>query len=177
VPCGVRTAAAAFGCPAPPRYTGDVDKVRLGRALGYGTRHAAKTLAAVAEAAAAPSPNSNPATASPTRPARREGNVAPARATLRPGNAGRQARAAGASVWKPLATFSSALWLRVTGTFFGMIALAMANGVWRLRGAVHAPAPAHRADLTHLVVFACFAALFGYFAVSSFVRAHKRERR
>ncbi len=47
---------------APPAYTEVVDKVRLGRALGYGTRHMAKTVAAVAEAATAPQPISPPAT-------------------------------------------------------------------------------------------------------------------
>ena len=79
------------------------------------------------------------------------------------------------SFWGPLATFSGALWLRVTGLFFALIAFAMGGGAWRLReGAfLHsAPAQAHR-----FWVFAAFTVLFGYFAVSSFVRAALRERR
>lgn len=77
-------------------------------------------------------------------------------------------------MWAPLATFSSALWLRVTGCFFGLVALTMTTGAWRLRGAVHSGA--EPASLQHFWIFAGFAVLFGYFAVSSFVRARLRER-
>ena len=85
-------------------------------------------------------------------------------------------RGASRSFLGPLATFSTALWLRVTGTFFAVIALAMANGAWRLRGAVHAGLTGS-ADGKHFWVFLLFGTLFGYFAVSSFVRANLRERR
>lgn len=100
------------------------------------------------------------------------------RAARRPQRvSGGQLRSAGGSFWKPLATYSGALWLRVTGLFFGLIAFAMANGVWRLRGALHLGAAASRSDRSHLLLFAAFAMLFGYFAVSSFVRANLKERR
>ncbi len=162
-------------------YTRGVDKVRLGRALGYGTRHAAKTLAAVAEAAAAlgSEPTPYPQAAAESRP-----NSTPSAATTQrevrsrlPTRvpSGAQVRGVGRSVWAPLATFSGALWLRVTGVFFAVIALAMVNGAWRLRGVLQ-----HRAgsavEVRHLWVFAAFAVLFGYFALSSFVRANLRER-
>ena len=169
------------------RYTGAVDRVRLGRALGYGTRHAAKTVAALAEAAAAPGPAPKGATraggvteaapapataAAPTIESPvRAGRVGPAA----PRNLGQGVRHLKRSFWGPLATFSGALWLRVTGLFFALIAFAMGEGAWRLRGAWHAadtPVQMHRFWL-----FLAFALLFGYFAVSSFVRAALKERR
>ena len=165
-----------------------MDRVKLGRALGYGTKHAAKTLAAVAEAAIAPSARTNSAPTNQEQPTHEPVQAAassavrstprvavpsPARRTL-PSVA--QVRGAGRSVWGPLATFSGALWLRVTGLFFGLIALAMASGAWRVRGAVQAAGPTSR-EGWHLYLFVGFAALFAYFAVSSFVRASRRERR
>ncbi len=177
--------AASQPAPAVSGYTGDVDKVRLGRALGYGTRHAARTLAAVAEAATAPDPraarpgpqtvvsNQTRAQAQP-----QSGTVPPAaspRSRVKAPSAA-QLRGAGRSMWGPLATYSGALWLRVTGLFFAVIALAMASGAWRQRGALRtSSAPAN--DLHHLWVFVGFAALFGYFSISSFLRANLRERR
>lgn len=148
--------------------------MKLGRALGYGTRHAAKTLAAVAEAAAAPDPrHPNGAAETPARPE-------PTRAAAPPPPAAqpapvRQARVASRSMWAPLATFSSALWLRVTGCFFALVAMTMASGAWRTRSALRPGADP--ASLRHLWLFLGFAVLFGYFAVSSFVRARLRERR
>ena len=87
-----------------------------------------------------------------------------------------QVRGASGSVWRPLAAFSGALWFRVTGVFFAVIALAMANGAWRLRGSLHLAEPASAA-MRHLWLFLVFGLLFGYFAISSFVRANLRERR
>lgn len=149
-----------------------MDRVKLGRALGYGTRHAVKTLASVAEAASAPDPrgarvpqaNRQPVATATAAPVRDAGKA-------RAASSGNTRRA----VWAPLATFSGALWLRVTGCFFALIALTMASGAWRMRGALRPgtdPLSQH-----HLWMFFGFAALFGYFAVSSFVRANLRERR
>ena len=155
-----------------------MDRVRLGRALGYGTRHAAKTVAAVVEAAAASDPRAKPnasaktqsrATAAPTMEAPR---LAGPRARVDVGNGVRQFKR---SFWQPLAVYSGALWLRVTGLFFALIALTMGSAAWRYRPGLNASAGfggAHR-----FWVFAGFAALFGYFAVSSFVRASLKERR
>ena len=79
------------------------------------------------------------------------------------------------SFWAPLATFSGALWLRVTGLFFFLIAFAMAGGAWRLRGSVRLGTMT--AEAPRFCLFFGFMVLFGYFAVSSFVRAALRERR
>ncbi len=84
-------------------------------------------------------------------------------------------RAASRSLWAPLAAFSGALWLRVTGLFFGLIAGIMASAAWRDREAARAGGAdpvAHQ----HFWLFAGFTALFAYFAVSGFLRAGQRER-
>ncbi len=84
-------------------------------------------------------------------------------------------KVAGRSMWGPLATFSGALWLRVTGVFFGMVACVMGVGVWRLRGVLRGAGD--RGTVLHFWMFAGFGVLFGYFAVSGFLRARARERR
>lgn len=167
---------------ARSRYTGLVDKVRLGRALGYGTRHMAKTVAAVAEAAtsqpvAAPDKR-NGATlpvAKPASPrtAAARGQVLPSRVT--PQGLGGRARHLKRSVWQPLAVFSGALWLRVTGTFFALIASTIGAAAWRQHRDLQMPGGPMAAH--HFWLFTFFTLLFGYFAVSSFVRATLRERR
>ncbi len=131
------------------------------------------------EAAAAPDsaqphhPASPAAPPPPSRP-RRE----PAPPSFRPpepANLRAGARNFKRSFWHPLAAFSGALWLRVTGLFFALIAITMAGGAWHLRNALHptpgTPTP-HR-----LWAYLLFATLFGYFAISSFVRASLKERR
>ncbi len=177
--------------PTDAAYTEVVDKVRLGRALGYGTRHMAKTVAAVAEAATAPQPISPPATpvarppppplspppsrvqkAVPPRSAL-EGRVVSNQAAAQP--LGGRARYLKHSLWQPLAVFSGALWLRVTGVFFALLASTMGAAAWRQRSDLHTAAGF--AGAHHFWLFGCFTALFGYFAVSSFIRANLRERR
>ncbi len=158
-----------------------MDRVRLGRALGYGTRHAAKTVAAVVEAATAEGSGARPAARGTGAPA--TGRRLPAersqpprsRAAAQRVDVGNGLRQMKRSFWQPLAVFSGALWLRVTGLFFALIALTMGAGAWRLHPGLHSgiafPGP------RRFWVFAAFAALFGYFAVSSFVRASLKERR
>ncbi len=163
-----------------------MDRVRLGRALGYGTRHAAKTVAAVVEAATTEGSGPRPAAreagapvtgmpATGRRFAAERSQPARARKTAGRVDVGNGLRQMRRSFWQPLAVFSGALWLRVTGLFFAMIALTMGGGAWRLHPGLHSgiafPGP------RRFWVFAAFAALFGYFAVSSFVRASLRERR
>ncbi|HVG26198.1 MAG TPA: hypothetical protein VM865_01235 [Acidobacteriaceae bacterium] len=155
-----------------------MDRVRFGRALGYGARHAAKTLLQAADAAAAPgsagTEGVSQASGAQTTAERVRASapaavrrVAEVRRTA--GVAGQQAKK---SFFAPLARFSGVLWLQVTGTFFAVIAVAMGSGAWRLRGALHgAGAPG---DLRKLCVFGAVFLVFAYFAVSSFVRAERR---
>jgi hypothetical protein len=140
-----------------------MDRVRLGRALGYGARHAAKTVMQAVDAAAAPS-----ATAGTAKP-----RVVVAPETVR--RASEQAKVAGKTVLTPLAKFSSVLWLQVTGSFFLMLAAVFAGGVWKTRGAAGLPVGAHEAG--RFYVYAAAFAVFAYFGVSNFVRAWRRERR
>jgi hypothetical protein len=81
----------------------------------------------------------------------------------------------GESVWRPFIRLSGVLWLEYTGVFFGIFAAFAASGAWKLRGDLHETAMNHEAH-THLLMAAGMALLFGYFCVSSFVRAGRRGR-
>jgi hypothetical protein len=79
------------------------------------------------------------------------------------------------SVWSPFAKFSTVLWLEVTGVFFLLFALITGEQVWKWHAAVRLPPTAPAAQ--RLYLYAALFALFGYFTVSSFVRARRRQRR
>ena len=170
-----------------------MDSVRFGRVLGVGTRLAAKTVASAVDAAISPSPNAKPTNTPPTRAVREEPRVtnripdqAAAAAGRRAAEAARQAQATGRglargggqfgqSVWGPFAKFSGVLWLELTGVFFGLFAVSGAVAAWRL----HLQAIQMRGQgpaSTHMLLSIFVAVLFGYFCVSSFVRARRRER-
>jgi len=162
----------------PRGYTIGMDRVRFGRALGVGTRAAAKSLLSAAEAAAAPDPRARPAGTPQTAPPTPQPVVRPSaapRTIPEPAAVKAQARNLGRSVWSPFARFSSVLWLEVTGTFFAIFALIAGEAAWKVRAAPRlAPgSPEARHAYLYLVIFA----LFAYFAVSSFVRARKRSRK
>jgi hypothetical protein len=82
----------------------------------------------------------------------------------------------GETVWGPVARLSGVLWLEITGAFFGIFALFAAQAAWTHRGELAGPATVHRNAWTHAAVFVGMALVFGYFCVSSFVRARRRER-
>jgi len=144
-----------------------MDKVKLGRALGYGTRHALKTLAQVADAATTPTPPSQ--TPRPTVAQTLHSTVQTATAVHA------EARKAKRSMFTPLRTFSSVLWLQVTGVFFGLFAMSLGTAVWRLRAAAYAAPSSHEAKKFY--IYAGLFAVFAYFTISSFARARRRERR
>lgn len=148
-----------------------MDRVKFGRALGYGARHAAKTLVQAAEAASTPNPAAKAPVASSSRPTEtRSAPVSrrvPDAQTVRA--AGQQAKS---SLVAPVVRFSSVIWLQVTGVFFALIAFTMGAAAWRTRAALHAPAGSH--DAAKLYAYMAVCALFTYFTVSSFVRAARR---
>ncbi len=164
-----------------------MDKERLGRALGYGARHAVKTLPQAGDAPTAPSPAER--AASPTR--RPGGDARKAEAQkAEPQSSGAQAaqaasqtrsrvrsaaKMAGKSALAPVAKFSSVLWLEVTGAFFGLMAMALSQAVWKAHGALKLPP--HSPERLKLYGYATVTGLFVYFAVSNFVRARRRQRR
>jgi hypothetical protein len=174
-----------------------MDRVRFGRALGMGARHAVKTLVTAVDAATAENPASKNggrgASVDQARPAAetRSAGVAPDSATKKAAHAaakavaqtrevkrglGRGTKRFGEAIWGPFVRLSGVLWLEVSGVFFGIFALLALGYLWKLRAAWHAGAtdPAsHRSVMGALIMLA----LFGYFCVSSFVRARRRERR
>jgi hypothetical protein len=85
------------------------------------------------------------------------------------------AKVGGKSMFAPIKKLSGVLWLEVTGTFFALIALFLSQNVWRLRAGFRLPPTAH--DAQRLYLYTVIFLMFAYFAVSSFVRARRRERR
>ncbi len=170
-----------------------MDSVRLGRALGFGARAAAKTLMTAVDAATSPNPSAgarpaqvSPATANSTvtaekSPPPREGlgtKTVKAAAQVRQTGAGlkRGSKRFGEAVWGPAVRLSGVLWLEFTGVFFGIFALFASLGTWKLRGALHRTPTNHDAHM-HLLGAAAMAAIFGYFCISSFVNASRRGRK
>lgn len=164
-----------------------MDSVRFGRALGVGARAAAKTLVSAVDAAAAPNPSKSEPVSSVPRPhnttvARASGSdvadrVVRAAAQVQQASEGlnRGSKQFKQSVWSPVKRLSGVLWLEFTGVFFGLFALSAGTAAWKLRGALHETAANHD-DRTKLFLAIGIAVLFGYFCVSSFLRARRRER-
>lgn len=154
-----------------------MDKVRFGRALGKGARHAAKSLLEAADAAASPDPR--PKAAAPSRTTAQAAGSRAAeihRNTVSTAHQARKAaKASRKSLLDPVKTFSGTLWLQVTGTFFTLFAVFLAQASWNLRSAAHSHADP---GLTHkLYAYVALAFVFAYFAVTSFVRASRRGKR
>lgn len=157
-----------------------MDRVRFGRALGLGTREAAKALTRAADAALAPNPAGSSRPTRPVEPtpqtrmpqpavqpsARRA--AIPSRDDLRRGS-----RRFGESFFKPFTRASSVLWFEFTGSFFGLFALAMGLETWKRRAELRPGVIlSGHAWLAPVLLF-----IFGYFTISSFVRASRRSRR
>jgi hypothetical protein len=81
----------------------------------------------------------------------------------------------GESVWRPFVRLSGVLWLEFTGVFFGIFALYAGSGAWKLRGDLRETAGNHDAHM-HFLMATVMAVVFGYFCVSSFLRARRKER-
>jgi len=168
-----------------------MDRVRLGRALGFGARAAAKTLAQAANAAMSPNPNAASRSTAAAQPpqqqvpsaASRSATSSPA-ATQRAGNVVTATSRMGRAAWEPVKRHSRELWLQVTGSFFALLALSMGAGAWALHktflAALQAAHSNHAAlwspafwsqDVLkfYLAIAACL--MFAYFSISNFVRA------
>ncbi len=162
-----------------------MDSVRFGRILGKGARAAARGLYEAVDAATAPDPNPPQAAAPRQQPAAAQRPIqAAAQATAQATAAyaahkktvKREAGRFSRSFLAPFARAGHVLWLEVMGTFFALFAAIFISYACRYRDALRLTtdnADAHR----HLLISAGAAALFGYFAVSSFVRARRREKR
>jgi hypothetical protein len=169
-----------------------MDSVRFGRALGIGARVAAKTLATAVDAATSPNPSAagktkDGAEAPATDPPLAAGKAQSSRVRQQAAKTTAQVRQTSAglkegskrfreSVGGPLARLSVALWLELTGVFFGIFAVFATGGAWKLRGALWGTGANHDARGRFLGAV-LMAAVFGYFCVSSFVKANRRSRR
>jgi len=135
---------------------------------------AARTALEAVDAATSPSPATPLRPVSPPQP-----QVIPPRAepvvqrrpvaTARPDFA-QAAAAAKQGVAAPLKRASRALWHELTGSFFALFALSFTAAVWKTR---HNAMSAVADDRYRFYFFCVLAVLFGYFSVSSFVRARR----
>lgn len=165
-------------------YTLGMDSVRFGRVLGIGTRLAAKTLVEAVDAAMAPNPAAKAGrqVATPTR-AEAAGTQAAqqvrqtASQVKRTGAGLKEGgRRFGEAVGEPLVRLGGVLWLELTGVFFGIFALFAGTAMWKQRGSLHAASTNHDAYV-HFLLLGGMTLVFGYFFVSSFVKAHLRGKR
>lgn len=180
-------------------YTLSMDSVRFGRALGFGARAAAKTLLTAVDAATAPNPSAA-ARAEPSAEAPGTQTAASASTTAAVGKVeasgvrlGQQAarttaqvretgrglkegsKRFGEAVWGPFVKLSGALWLELTGVFFGIFAVFAGSGAWKMRAALYGT-PANHDVRARFLISVAMAVLFAYFCVSSFARANRRSR-
>jgi hypothetical protein len=175
-----------------------MDSVRFGRALGIGARLAAKTMVSAVDAATAPNPSAEAkakqntdapsvsnAASTPTAASGKGGAAGgrlgeqAARTTAQVRQTGRGlkegGRRFGEAVWGPFVKLSGALWLELTGVFFGIFAVFAAVNAWKIRGALHETAGSRDAH-GRLLIAVAMAVVFGYFCVSSFVKANRRAK-
>jgi hypothetical protein len=181
-----------------------MDSVRFGRVLGIGARLAAKTMVSAVDAATSPNPSaeakarqsaeaasgstaaSASRAASASTAASGKGGAAVgrlgeqgARTTAQVRQTGRGlkegSRRFGEAVWGPFVKLSGALWLELTGVFFGIFAVFASVNAWKMRGALHETGGNHDVHV-RLLMSVAMAVVFGYFCVSSFVRANRRSR-
>jgi hypothetical protein len=153
-----------------------MDSGRLGRVLGIGTRLAAKTLVQAVDAATAPNPSApqKPSTAANAgRAAAVTGTAGRVRVTRQGLKEG--GKRFGEAAWGPVAKASGALWLELTGVFFGIFAVSAALNAWRMRWALHETATNHDSH-SRLLISVGMMVVFGYFCASSFVKANRRIR-
>ncbi len=175
---GLANIQSVVGCHSPRegipgRYTLSMDRVRFGRALGQGTREAARALLKAADAATAANPNPS-RTISQSRPS----VAAPVRQTaqtVRTTTAGVKegSKRFGAALWQPFARISGVVLLEVTGVLFSLFALVSGFEAWQHRRDFQVAGPAR----THLVLACAMFLVFAYFTLSSFIRAGRRNRR
>jgi hypothetical protein len=164
-----------------------MDSVRFGRALGIGARAAAKTLVTAVDAATSPNPSAGAKAGPDSASASTKSKVAAvaervgqqtARTTTQARQTGmglkQGTKRFGEAAWGPFVKLSGVLWLEVTGVFFGIFALFAGVGSWKLRGDFRETAVNHEAHV-HLLFSLVMAVVFGYFCVSSFVNASRRQ--
>jgi hypothetical protein len=147
-----------------------MDRVRFGRALGQGTREAARALLKAADAATAPNPNPTPRPQVPTAPRVAAQATQKIRTTTKGVKQG--TKRFGEAIWGPFAKVSRVVMLEVIGVLFSLFAIVSGLEVWNHRADLHAAGPARN----HLFFAVLMFVVFAYFTLSSFVRASRRSR-
>ncbi len=155
-----------------------MDRVRFGRALGQGTREAARALLQAADAATAPNPNPSTPPSAPRPEPSVPRVAAQTRHKVQTTQAGVKAGSRNfvQATMAPVKRASGILWLEVTGTLFALVAFTGAIEVWRFRAAVHPSGPNGVADHRNLLLAVAIFLFFGFCTVSSFVRASRKSR-
>ncbi len=143
----------------------------MGRALGIGVRVASNMVRQrVAQAAAAPA---TPVTAAIPRPPEPQPPPRPrVPGPSKTATAKRGAKAFGQAILGPFTHAGSILWLEITGLFFALFALFFVQNVYRVHTAWR-QGPEH----AHLLLYCVLAVGFGWFSVSSFTRAYRKNKR
>jgi len=171
-----------------------MDSVRFGRVLGIGARLAAKTVVSAVDAATAPNPSggkakqgagsvpaagSNSTTAEKAKASGAQLGQNVVRTAVQVRQTGRGLKEGGKrfgeAAWGAFVKLSGALWLELTGGFFGIFAVSAAGNAWKMRSALHETAANHDAHV-RLLISVAMAVVFGYFCASSFVKANRRSR-
>jgi hypothetical protein len=147
-----------------------MDRVRFGRALGQGTREAARALLKAADAATAPNPTPTPRPQVTTAPRVAAQATQKIRTTTKGVKQG--TKRFGEAIWGPFAKVSRVVMLEVIGVLFSLFAIVSGLEVWNHRADLHATGPARN----HLFFAVLMFVVFAYFTLSSFVRASRRSR-
>jgi hypothetical protein len=144
---------------------------KVGRALGIGVRVASNMVRQrVAQAAAAPA---TPVAAAIPRPPEPPPPPRPAvPGPRKTATAKRGAKAFGQAILGPFTHAGSILWLEITGLFFALFALFFVQSVYRVHTSWR-QGPEH----AHLLLYCLLAVGFGWFSVSSFTRAYRKNKR
>jgi hypothetical protein len=85
---------------------------------------------------------------------------------------GHGARRFGQAVWGPFMHAGSVLWLEITGSFFALFALFFAQNIYRVRQSWR-QGPGH----AHFLLYCALTLIFLWFSSSSFLRAHRKNKR
>jgi hypothetical protein len=155
-----------------------MDRVRFGRALGQGTREAARALLQAADAATAPNPNPGAPPATPQAEASAPRVAAQTRHKIQTTQAGVKAGSRNfvQATMAPVKRASGILWLEVTGTLFALVAFTGALEIYRFRAAFHTTGATSTSDHRNLLLALAIFLFFGFCTVSSFVRASRKSR-
>jgi hypothetical protein len=151
---------------------------KLGRTLGIGVRVASNMVRERLEQNSQSAQNAQPSPVNPprspqTRPAPGSAPIPIShKVASQAVNARRGIRAFGQALVTPFTHAGGILWLEITGLFFAMFALFFAQGVYRLHSAWNQPG-----EQLHLLLYVILTLGFGWFSVSSFVRARQKTKR